>query len=445
MRGLQYSQVMRVDAESIGLAVKYRPRNFQELIGQKEVKKVLNAFVNNGKIPQQILFSGGSGLGKTTIARVFASMILCHADFKNRENLAPCNECESCIEIFSSSSAHPDLIEFDAASNGGKDEIREIAQRAMLSPVMGSKKIYIIDEAHGLSNPGGQAFLKLLEEPPAHVIFMLCTTDPEKMLKTNRGRCIEFRLKNPSKSELLSNLEKIVLKENSNIGQDVLELVVDASDPELGVRGTVVTLGKVIGNNLGVKLSKEEAELILGLPPKSEVRKLISYLVAEDRVMAFKHLDILVDSFGASLLRKTLIEIVRDEVLLEVNSSSDRLIKWYKTLLESESSKTGLEYFVVSALINENPIVDPASSTRARKEDKEVYLENMDAVEKIVSVVSVSDELKKLLMGCEVKLGKSDLIVSAPKDIAPLMAIHYNSLRAIAQELNLEAKFNKAD
>jgi hypothetical protein len=221
--------------------------------------------------------------------------------------------------------------------------------------------------------------------------------------------------------------------------------VVDASDPELGVRGTVVTLGKVIGNNLGENLSKEDAELVLGLPPKSEVRKLIAYLVVEDRVMTFKHLDILVDSFGASLLRKTLIEIVRDEVLLEVNSSSDRLIKWYKLLLESESSITGLEYFVVSALINENPKVDPASSIRARKEDKEVYLENKDAIDKIVTVVSVSDELKKLLMGCEVKLGKSDLIVSAPKDIAPLMAIHYNSLRAIAQELNLEAKFNKAD
>lgn len=436
---------MSDNAETIGLAVKYRPRNFQELIGQKEVKKVLAAFVLNGKVPQQILFSGGSGLGKTTIARVFASMILCHTAFKDREDLAPCNSCESCIEIFSSSTAHPDLIEFDAASNGGKDEIREIAQRAMLSPVLGSKKIYIIDEAHGLSNPGGQAFLKLLEEPPAHVIFMLCTTDPEKMLKTNRGRCIEFRLKNPTKTDLLANLEKIVLKENSSLSQDVLKLVIEASDPELGVRGTVVTLGKIISNNLGEKLTKQDAELILGLPAKDEVRRLIELLIAEERVLAFKHLDYMLDSFGATLLRKTLIETVKDEVILEGNKNSDKLIKWYKLLLESENSNLGLEYFVVSALINESYYEENLNVPEKRRESANALFENEEALKKIASLVNISEELINLLKKCQVKLNKTELIITAPKDVSPLMAIHYNDLRSIAEKLKLEAKFNKAN
>ena len=147
----------------------------------------------------------GSGLGKTTLARCVAAALLC-LDPKDGD---ACRVCESCLDISDPSRTHPDVIEFDAASNGQKDQIRELAARAQVAPVRSQHRVYIIDEAHGLSRDGGQAFLKLLEEPPPHVIFMLATTDPEKMLRTNRSRCVEFSLSRPTDRELAEHLVRV--------------------------------------------------------------------------------------------------------------------------------------------------------------------------------------------------------------------------------------------
>ena len=136
------------------LATKYRPRTFNEIVGQAHASSILKKSLLERSVPQQILFSGGSGLGKTTLARVLGASLLCQTPQSKRNDMNPCLKCQSCSFIFSSDGSHPDLIEFDAASFGGKDEIKEIASRAQLAPMLGPVKVYIIDEAHGLSNAG---------------------------------------------------------------------------------------------------------------------------------------------------------------------------------------------------------------------------------------------------------------------------------------------------
>ena len=276
--------------QSRNLAVRYRPRSFATVVGQGHVVEVLRRAVLGHAVPQQILFSGGSGLGKTTIARIVAAAMLCETALDERERGDACGTCRSCSDA--PAGLHPDIIEFDAASHGGKDEIRDIAARAQVLPLRSLTKIYIVDEAHGLSNAGGQAFLKLLEEPPAHVVFMLCTTDPQKMLKTNRGRCVEFELLPPTRHEVTTNLERIAAREGWSVPSGIIEAVIDSSDPDLGVRGTVTTLAKlasVLGDSRPP--SPDMVASLLGTPAPAVMRRLDEAVATGDRAEALRALE----------------------------------------------------------------------------------------------------------------------------------------------------------
>lgn len=268
---------------SATLATRYRPKSFATLTGQQHVTKVLRQALADRQVPQQLLFSGGSGLGKTTVARILAAALLCEAPMGTRDRADACGKCESCLDVLTPGRHHPDVIEFDAASNGGKDEIREIAARAQLVPLRGPVKVYIIDEAHGLSGAGGQAFLKLLEEPPAHVVFMLCTTDPQKMLKTNRGRCVEFELLTPNRNELVANLQRVCTAEGWSCPEHVLDIVLGATDTDLGVRGTLMTLAKLSGPLIaGGAIDDDVVADLLGVAPQRLVAAVFSALDAAD-------------------------------------------------------------------------------------------------------------------------------------------------------------------
>lgn len=275
----------------LSLAVQYRPKSFDEVVGQEHVTGVLRRSIVHAALPQQILFSGGSGLGKTTLARIAAAALLCETDVAQRADGNACGSCGSCRDALDPTRSHPDIIEFDAASHGGKDEIRDIAARAHVAPLRSRQKVYIIDEAHGLSGPGGQAFLKILEEPPPHVVFMLCTTDPQKMLKTNRGRCVEFELVPPSASQLAGNLRRIAQSQDWSVPDYVIESVVESSDPDLGVRGTVSTLAR-LGALYEAQGSPSESLVasILGTAPPSAVRRLLTSIEGCDRSAALREL-----------------------------------------------------------------------------------------------------------------------------------------------------------
>lgn len=281
--------------------------------------ELITKMLINGKFPKQTLLSGGSGLGKTTLARIIANSLLCMTSFEIREGAEPCGNCEICLSILNSPNEFSDIIEFDAASYGGKDEIKEIAGKSVFLPMIAKYRIYIIDEAHGLTNQGGQAFLKLLEEPPDHVYFILCTTDPQKMLKTNRGRCVEITLQKPTKPELLDLLRKVSEIETLNCEEWQMGLVADTFDQSLGVRGLLNSFEKVssrlrVGGNSS--MSHIELRSILGLSDDS-------------------HLIILQENIEFGNTKEVLVEIDKIRHHLSEDEIRYSLIEWSEVKLRT--------------------------------------------------------------------------------------------------------------
>ena len=306
---------------SVSLATKFRPASLSQVVGQKHATSVLLASLKRNSLPQQILFSGGSGLGKTTLARCVAAALLC-LDPKDGD---ACRVCESCLDISDPSRTHPDVIEFDAASNGQKDQIRELAARAQVAPVRSQHRVYIIDEAHGLSRDGGQAFLKLLEEPPPHVIFMLATTDPEKMLRTNRSRCVEFSLSRPTDRELAEHLVRVAEGVSLTLSIDVAMFLVKNTDDALGVRGLLMSLEKISSMlSWGIAPDISEVASILGLPPSGKIKDLLSAIDSADRAQALSVLDSIRSGVSEAMIRHALSQALRDRLFQDPSSINTR-------------------------------------------------------------------------------------------------------------------------
>ena len=208
--------------EYLALYRKYRPKELDEVVGQNEIKKILASSVKNGTITHAYLFSGPRGTGKTTMAKILAKMVNC---LDNVEGNA-CNKCESCLNILNSN----DVIEIDAASNNGVDEIRELREKANLVPSNAKYKVYIIDEVHMLTTQAFNALLKTLEEPPKHVIFILATTEYYKIPLTITSRCQKFQFNKLSNDEIITRLREIANLEKINISDDALYEIATISD-----------------------------------------------------------------------------------------------------------------------------------------------------------------------------------------------------------------------
>ncbi|MBQ1812585.1 MAG: DNA polymerase III subunit gamma/tau [Bacilli bacterium] len=206
---------------------KYRPQTFDEVYGQEYIVKTLCNAIELDKISHAYLFNGTRGTGKTTIAKIFAKMVNC----LNLKNNKPCGECSICK--CENTEEIPDIIEIDAASNNGVDEIRELKNKIKLMPVMCKYKVYIIDEVHMLSTGAFNALLKTLEEPPEHVIFILATTEPQKLPITIISRCQRFDFKKISINKIIERLEYISKKEKIEISKDALEEIAKISDGAL--------------------------------------------------------------------------------------------------------------------------------------------------------------------------------------------------------------------
>lgn len=218
-----------VQSNYIVLSRKYRPKNLDELLGQSVLSESLKAIFDNKKVPHAFLFSGMRGVGKTTTARIFARCVNClGVDLKNDMTSTPCGVCRSCLAM--DKDQHLDVMEFDAASRTGVDDIREIIDACQYMPVLGRYKIFIIDEVHMLSKSAFNALLKTLEEPPSHVKFVFATTEKNKIPETIHSRCMTFQLQPVLFNTISSHMQSICSKENFTIEKDASEILAKESD-----------------------------------------------------------------------------------------------------------------------------------------------------------------------------------------------------------------------
>lgn len=203
-----------------------RPERFNEIIGQKHIVRILQHQLETDNVSQAYLFTGTRGTGKTTTARILAKALNCTGN--PADGQLPCGECENCKAI--KEGRFLDVIEMDAASNNGVEDIRDLIDRVNYPPMVGRYKVYIIDEVHMLSTSAENAFLKTLEEPPAHVIFILATTNPEKVRETIRSRCMRLDFRRVSEDDLIEGMERICRRKQVNITRDALALVAQKAD-----------------------------------------------------------------------------------------------------------------------------------------------------------------------------------------------------------------------
>lgn len=243
----------------------YRPSRFDEVVGQEYIVKILKNTIKNKRIAHAYLFAGPRGTGKTTIAKLFAKAINCE-DF----NEEACDNCSSCLAFKENN--HPDIIELDAASNNSVDDIREIIEQVPYSPIVGKYKVYIIDEVHMLSSSAFNALLKTLEEPPAHVVFILATTDPQKIIPTVLSRCQRYNFSKISNLNMEKKMVEILNKEHLQYEDKALDEV--AMLAEGGMRDALSILEQVLSyNNDGIFL--EDVQRIFGLSTKEEKVELL--------------------------------------------------------------------------------------------------------------------------------------------------------------------------
>ena len=257
------------------LARKYRPSNFSEVVGQEHILRALENSIKHNKLHQAYIFSGTRGVGKTTIARVFAKCLNC----QNGEmpQLVPCDQCSACLEI--KAGRHIEFLEVDAASRTGVDDMRELLESVQYKPANARFKIYLIDEVHMLSKSSFNALLKTLEEPPPHVIFLMATTEVEKVPKTVLSRCLQLNLKVIPETQIYDHLESLLKLESIKYDEESVRLI--ANSAKGSIRDGLTLLDQAIAHGNGL-LDAEEVKALLGTIDESYIIELVNQVVLSD-------------------------------------------------------------------------------------------------------------------------------------------------------------------
>jgi len=370
----------------IALYRNYRPASFKDVAGQSHIITTLKNQVENNKTSHAYIFSGKRGIGKTTIARILAKAVNC----LNPVNGEPCGECEHCKLI--NSNETPDIVELDAASNNGVEEIRNLLDKVNFLPSSLNKKVYIIDEVHMLSNSAFNALLKTLEEPPLHVMFILATTEPYKIPETILSRCQRFDFQQLTISEIVDKLKEIIKEENISISEEALIAIAESA--EGGMRDAVNTLDQCSTYSEGT-IEISDVDYLTGKVSDDYLIQLVQSFNKKDSEDALKTIDLLLNSGkDVSRIVTNLITFLKDTLLYK---SASNIIE-EKNIYNKESFKelsnsldTKDIFFYIDVLMDTYNKIKYSNSSR-------IYLEV--AILKIINgfnnVEELSNNLKQL-------------------------------------------------
>jgi DNA polymerase-3 subunit gamma/tau len=305
--------------------LKYRPQKLSEL-DLVEVREGLTKMVKSGKVPHALLFAGPRGTGKTSAARILAKAVNC---LKNKGKGEPCNHCQICQAITEGTAL--DIIEIDAASNRGIDDVRSLREKIKLAPISAAYKVYIIDEVQMLTTEAFNALLKTLEEPPKHAIFILCTTAPEKLPETILSRCSRFNFRKARPEEVINSLKRVVRGEKLKVEEEALKIITQSVDGSFRDGQKILDQLAVSGK----KITLKEAEELLGQIEALAPTKLLRFLATKETKEAISEIGRLVEA-GADLqvFTQSLLESLRRALLakLGVVTGEESEIKGIETI-----------------------------------------------------------------------------------------------------------------
>ena len=302
---------------AVALYRRYRPETFAELIGQTQVTDPLRQALASDRVNHAYLFSGPRGCGKTTSARILARCLNCAQGPTD----TPCGQCPSCVELSRDGGGSLDVVEIDAASHNGVDDARDLRERAVFAPARDRYKIFILDEAHMITQQGFNALLKIVEEPPEHVKFIFATTEPDKVIGTIRSRTHHYPFRLVPPAELLSYIEGLCTSEGVEVEQGVLPLVVRSGGGS--VRDTLSVLDQLIAGSADKTVTYDRAVGLLGYTHGELLAEVISAVAAGDGPGSFVALDKVIHT-GQDPRRfaEDLLDYVRDLIIVDAGGHS---------------------------------------------------------------------------------------------------------------------------
>lgn len=337
----------------------YRPQTFGEVAGQEHIVTTLKNAIKENRISHAYLFAGPRGTGKTTVAKLLAKALNCTG-----EN-PPCNQCPNCKAI--TVGEHPDVIEIDAASNNGVDEVRDLIDKVKYAPINGKYKVYIIDEVHMMSTGAFNALLKTLEEPPAHIVFVLATTEPHKILPTIISRCQRFDFKKVENHDIISRLEYVLKSENKKYELPALESV--AKLAEGGMRDALSILEQCLAYNN--ELTVESVNMVYGLLSMDNKISFIKQLLSKDIKGVLTSLDnMLSGSIDIKRLTFDLVDVLKDIIIYKNTQDVSILF-----VLTQQDVDNLAPYILVEEAFEIIDILIEASSHYSQSLDANTYFE----------------------------------------------------------------------
>lgn len=384
----------------------YRPKDFDEVAGQEHITKTFKNALLNNKLAHAYLFSGPRGTGKTSVAKIIAKAVNCeHAPVAN-----PCNTCDVCLGITNNTIS--DVLEIDAASNNGVDEIRELRDKVKYLPGVGKYKVYIIDEVHMLSISAFNALLKTLEEPPKHVIFILATTEPHKIPATIHSRCQRFDFRGIGISDMLDKLKEIAEKESIDIDEDALHLIAESA--EGGMRDAISLLDQVVSYT-NETVSLDDVHAIKGTVSHESIITIAKSIEDNEVPKAIDRLDYLVDQGKeAHKLLDDMIKFYRDILLFNNidNDNQDKLLYRDETFRQLATSLSNARVFhYIDILHDTQQKVRYTASAKLYVELAFVKMVDVEANKQTIATEKINELERKLnALSSEVEAQKTRVI-----------------------------------